>query len=245
LKNLFESEPAYMPIAANVLPAADTRGRLLDAATVEFAERGFGGARIREIVARAGTNLAAINYHFGGKEPLYAAVLEHHAHRAITAHPTHLAAGFAELPPERRLELFIRGLLMRVLDDDPGAMFARLIAREILDPTPALDHLANAFVRPQAQALCEIIAEITGERPASAAVCRCTMSIVGQCMSLHFLRHVLRRVFPEVPFTLDAVDALVRHILAFSLDGLRVAALAGEPRPRPRVAGAPRARRRA
>src|SRR5664279_1714199 len=98
------------------LPAAATRSRLIDAATVEFAQRGFGGARIREIVARAGTNLAAVNYHFGGKEALYAAVLEHHAQRTIAAYPTHLAAGLAAMPPERRLELFIRGLLLRVLD---------------------------------------------------------------------------------------------------------------------------------
>ena len=130
-------------------PAADTRERLLDAATAEFAERGYRGVRIREIVARAGTNLAAINYHFGGKEALYSAVLEHHARRALTAHPTHAAVGAANLTAMQRLELFISGLLMRVLDDDPAAMFTRLIAREMLDPTPALDRLAHAFVRPQ------------------------------------------------------------------------------------------------
>jgi TetR/AcrR family transcriptional regulator, regulator of cefoperazone and chloramphenicol sensitivity len=100
-------------------------------------------------------------------------------------------------------------------------------------------------VRPQALALCEIIGQIAGERSSSAAVKRCAVSIVSQCMSLHFQRHVLRRVFPELPFTLDAVDALVRHILVFSLGGLRAAAKVGERNPRPPVAGAPRARRRA
>jgi AcrR family transcriptional regulator len=238
---LFEL-PDAMPISVAPAPAAATRSRLIDAATVEFAERGFGGARIREIVARAGTNLAAVNYHFGGKEALYAAVLEHHAQRTIAAHPTHLAAGFGALPPERRLELFIRGLLLRVLDDDPSAMFTRLIAREMLDPTPALDGLANAFVRPQALALCEIVGEIAGMGPASAAVQRCAVSIVSQCMNLHFQRHVLRRVFPDLPLTLDALDGLVRHILVFSLDGLRAAA-AGDTKPRSRAVGATRRRR--
>jgi len=233
-----------MPTSAATLPAAATRIRLIDAATVEFAERGFGGARIREIVARAGTNLAAVNYHFGGKESLYTAVLEHHAQRTIAAHPTNLAEGFAALPPEGQLESFIRGLLMRILDDDPNAMFTRLIAREMLDPTPALDRLANVFVRPQALALCEIIGAIAGERPSAAAVKRCAVSIVSQCMNLHFQRHVLRRVFPELPLTLDAVDGLVRHILVFSLDGLRAAAAGEINRPRSRAVGATRARRR-
>src|SRR5664279_5102307 len=219
---------------ATTLPAVDTRGRLLDAATVEFADRGYGGARIRDIVTRARTNLAAVNYHFGGKEALYAAVLEHHAQRAVTTHPTHLAAGFANLPSERRLELFIRGLLMRVLDDDPNAMFTRLIAREMVDPTPALDRLANVFVRPQAEALCGIIAEITRLRPAATPVKRCAVSIVSQCMNLYFQRHVLRRVFPELSLALDAVDDLTAHILAFSLGGLRTITATGKRSPRPR-----------
>jgi TetR/AcrR family transcriptional regulator, regulator of cefoperazone and chloramphenicol sensitivity len=235
--------PAAVP-TPSPKPVADTRGRLLDAATAEFAERGFGGARIREIVARAGTNLAAINYHFGGKEALYAAVLEHHARRALATHPTHAAAGTAKLSPRHRLELFIRGLLMRVLDDDPAAMFTRLIAREMLDPTPALDSLAHAFARPQVEALCAIIAEITNAPATSDPVKRCAISVASQCMNLHFQRHLLRRVFPDLPLTVDAVDAIARHILAFSMGGMRAAALA-ERRSRPTAVAAPRQRRRA
>jgi TetR/AcrR family transcriptional regulator, regulator of cefoperazone and chloramphenicol sensitivity len=236
--------PSAVPIPSTK-PSAATRGRLLDAATAEFAERGYGGARIREIVARAGTNLAAINYHFGGKEALYAAVLEHHARRAVTTHPTQPATGAAQPPAHTRLELFIRGLLMRVLDDDPTAMFTQLLAREMLNPTPALDVLAHAFARPQMEALCAIIAEITGAKASSDAVRRCAISVVSQCMNLHFQRHVLKRIFPELPLTVDAVDVLTAHIAAFSLGGVRAATMAGEARARPAAAAAPRQRRRA
>jgi AcrR family transcriptional regulator len=227
-------EPTVPAPTATPLPSA-TRGRLLDAATAEFAERGYGGARIREIVARAGTNLAAINYHFGGKEALYAAVLEHHALRALTTHPTHAARGAGCSTAEQRLEVFIRGLLMRILDDDPAAMFTRLIAREMLNPTPALDKLAQSFARPQVEALCAIVAEITGAPPASEPVKRCAISVASQCMNLHFQRHVLRRVFPELPLDVAAVDALTRHILAFSLGGMKAAAAAAAPRQRRRA----------
>src|SRR5512139_3551664 len=54
-------------------PAPD---RILDAAERLFAERGFEGASVRDLAAAAGVNLAAINYHFGGKEALYRAVGE-------------------------------------------------------------------------------------------------------------------------------------------------------------------------
>jgi len=62
------------------MPADDaTKTRLLEAAGEEFADKGFGGATVRAICARAGANVAAINYHFGDKERLYIeAVIEAH-----------------------------------------------------------------------------------------------------------------------------------------------------------------------
>src|SRR6266446_2870372 len=48
-----------------------TRERLLDAAEKLFAARGFRATSVRDITAEAGCNLAAVNYHFGGKVNLY------------------------------------------------------------------------------------------------------------------------------------------------------------------------------
>jgi len=57
-------------------PGADpgSRRRLLAAALDEFADKGFAGARVGEIAARAGVNKQLISYYFGGKEGLYRAV---------------------------------------------------------------------------------------------------------------------------------------------------------------------------
>ena len=57
-------------------PSILTRRRILKAASRIFAEHGFEGASIRDIVTKADVNQAAINYHFGSKEGLYRAVLE-------------------------------------------------------------------------------------------------------------------------------------------------------------------------
>jgi TetR/AcrR family transcriptional regulator len=48
-----------------------TRARILDAAIEEFSAKGFAGARVSEIAARAGVNPQLIAYYFDGKEGLY------------------------------------------------------------------------------------------------------------------------------------------------------------------------------
>lgn len=53
----------------------DPKARIADAAIEEFALRSLDGARIREIARKSNTNVAAISYHFGGKEGLYKAVI--------------------------------------------------------------------------------------------------------------------------------------------------------------------------
>lgn len=61
-------------------PANDTRQRLIDAATRAFAEHGVSGASLLEITRQAGQrNRGAVHYHFGSREGMLVAVLEHQA----------------------------------------------------------------------------------------------------------------------------------------------------------------------
>lgn len=54
----------------------ETKRNILDAAVAEFSEKGLAGARVDDIAARTRTTKRMIYYYFGGKEQLYAAVLE-------------------------------------------------------------------------------------------------------------------------------------------------------------------------
>lgn len=56
--------------------ADTTRDLLLDAAEELFGEHGYAATSLRRLTTAAGANLAAVNYHFGGKEGLAKAVLE-------------------------------------------------------------------------------------------------------------------------------------------------------------------------
>lgn len=53
-----------------------TRANILAAGQAIFAEKGYSGANVNEIVALAQTTKPMIYYHFGSKEGLFAAVLE-------------------------------------------------------------------------------------------------------------------------------------------------------------------------
>jgi AcrR family transcriptional regulator len=54
---------------------SDTRARLLDTAERLFGEQGFDATSLRQIIAEAGVNLAAIHYHFGSKQELLDALV--------------------------------------------------------------------------------------------------------------------------------------------------------------------------
>jgi AcrR family transcriptional regulator len=60
------------------MASADTKTALLDAAKQLVGERGYAATSVRELAAAAGTNIAAVNYHFGSREKLLnRAVLEY------------------------------------------------------------------------------------------------------------------------------------------------------------------------
>ncbi len=53
----------------------DTREKLLKTAAKLFAQKGYTGTSVRDIVQRAGANLSAVQYYFGGKNGLYLATV--------------------------------------------------------------------------------------------------------------------------------------------------------------------------
>src|SRR5208283_4141714 len=57
-------------------PKRPTKEKIMDAAEKLFARRGFHGTSVRAITGAAGVDLALVNYHFGSKKQLLAAVLE-------------------------------------------------------------------------------------------------------------------------------------------------------------------------
>jgi AcrR family transcriptional regulator len=210
----------------------DTRQQLLEAAGEVFAEQGFRAATVREICRRAAANVAAVNYYFGGKEGLYTEVLRLAHHCSVAKYPPNmgLAAGAA---PAERLHAFVRSFLWRIFDQGQPSWHGKLMSREMVEPTAALDSLVEENVRPRAELLESIVRALMGPGARAEDVRLASMSVVAQCLFYFHSRPVIERLYPQQSYAPKDIERLADHITRFSL-----AALAGW-RLRRRRGGAP------
>ena len=194
----------------------ETRERLIDASARLFAERGFSKVTVREICRRARANVAAVNYHFGGKQGLYDEIVNSAIRTMQKTTDEIRKAGTGE-PPEEQLATFVRIFLSRVMEHRDGWIH-QLMTREISDPTPALDRVIKNVVRPRMEYLAGVIAQLLRCRPDDVRVQYSVMSVQVQCLAL-----LNERAAKFQPFTLTPlrIEALVEHITKFSLAGIR------------------------
>ncbi len=123
---------------------------MLDAGEALFGEHGFAGASVRAVTAAAGTNLNAVNYHFGSKEGLFRAVVhrvmgpvnEEQLRRLTDLETERGAAGGAPSVGELIgayaapiIDLFER-------DEERGRRVSRLVARILADGGGGFDRAA-------------------------------------------------------------------------------------------------------
>jgi AcrR family transcriptional regulator len=192
-----------------------TRARLLEAAREVFSQQGFQAATVREICRRAEANVAAVSYHFGNKEGLLAEALNFT--QLATLQQTNRQANECS---KIRLRLFTHEFLLMLLDEQSASRQCRIMARELADPTPALDKIVREAIAPLHQFLGTLVREIVGEKVSEADLMRCVYSILGQCSFYYHSRPVLQRLRPELRYDADEIKAIAEHITDFSLAAL-------------------------
>lgn len=134
---------APRPVASETDP---TRERLLDAAEQLFLEYGFDGSSVRMVTTRAAANVAAANYHFGGKDELFTAMLARRFdpmnadRRALLARYEKRTARATPSADQILAAMFVPALAIarRLRASDPAIDFLRLLGRAYVDPSPVL-----------------------------------------------------------------------------------------------------------
>lgn len=198
-----------------------TRERLLEAAGRTFAEKAFREATVREICDRADANVAAVNYHFGGKQRLHREVLQQVFHYAMEKYPPEPPGN--GLAPRERLHVFVRSFLMQRLDPDRPAWHRRLLAREMAEPSPAMREFVRKAIRHNHGALREILSDLAGPRGDAKTLDLAMGSLLGQCRFHLHGRWWPADSVPGASVSADGVDELARKITDFTVAALRAA----------------------
>jgi AcrR family transcriptional regulator len=198
---------------------AETRQRLLQAASRVFAQKGYHDASVADICRSAGANIAAVNYHFGGKDALYAEVWRHIFETFMQAYP--IDGGLpADSPAEQRLYALVLALLQRPFDDGRLGEGFQLAVREMVSPTEVFAGTYGELVTPVRSRTHALIRELLGPRASAQQVLYCEISLINQCLSANFSRGRRKLLFGRERFTRAQLEELARHISDFSLGGI-------------------------
>jgi len=195
-----------------------TRERLLETAGQVFAAKGYRGTTVRDICEHARANVAAVNYHFGGKRPLYREVLSSIFGYAMGKYPADGGQTDAATA-EDKLRAFVSAFLKRMLDPDQPAWHRRLLGREMMEPSREMRSAVERHVGQAQKLLRGILRELLGPKAKADHVDLCTASIAGQCLFYH-RRHSVSKMLRNIKLTPEGVDTLAAHITEFSLYGL-------------------------
>lgn len=103
-----------------------TRDKIIQTAAAQFAEKGYNGVSIRDITQKAGVNLGAITYHFGGKEGLFTTIMSQKRKPLMRIMEQAL---HSELGPREKLEYIMTNAGLHIMHTDPSlrVIFARTL----------------------------------------------------------------------------------------------------------------------
>lgn len=161
---------------------------LIHAAVELFADHGYDGASTRDIAAAAKQNLASINYYFGGKEGLYAAVLEEFFRRKHAEAGASITAARAlrddpARTPDRilnEIRNWLRASIMALAQEDRQShAFMRLMMREQFAPTKAFKKFFARMMDPSEDPFGMLIAAYLERDPDTVETFLITHALVG------------------------------------------------------------------
>lgn len=195
-----------------------TRLGIIEAAGELLGERGYDGTTAKAVSERAGVNMAAINYHFGGRDGLYVAVLRE-VHQRVMSLAFMRQIADSDAPPSEKLRHFLREMVRHILHPDQWAL--RVWAREVLSPSPLLDQVLREEVAPKFDVLAGIVAQLT-RRPANdAALPQLVLSVAAPCLMLLVAgRH---QATPLQPLFAQDPTELADRLWRFAMAGLQAA----------------------
>ena len=197
---------------------ADSRGRILAAATAEFAARGYAGAGIDRIARRARLNKAMIYYHFASKQALYREIIRE-MYAAVQVRFEVIVSGHEA--PDRKLAACLAALIEEA---EKRPYFPAILLREVAEGAPRFDSEIYRLIASLYQSVRAVLTD--GQRTGAFAAVHPVVGYMGMMAPILFFlatapaRRQMQRVQANELTDLDPRAFLVRH-QEFALRALR------------------------
>ena len=221
-----KTKPAQVPLRAARADGIEKRCHLLQVAGRLYAEKGYARTTSKEICEAAGTDMAAVNYHFGSKGALYDAVLtEAHAHlfRIDDLEKIAQSRGSPESKLRALLSLLLQGSKANSQSSLPWGL--QVLVHEIMAPSSHIAALAQKVALPKVRLVKIIVAGVIGVPVEHPVVQRAIAFVVMPCIMLAIAPRQLRQtVLPVLSADPQALHDDMTH---YALAGLK----AIKPRP--------------
>lgn len=211
--------PTARRAAGQKRPREDTRELLLRAACSLFAARGYRETRTQDVCRLAHANIAAVNYHFGGKKELYRAVWDRALERAV--HDEAASGRLSKDPDRTWLYEYVRACVLSVFDAGSAGILSRLMAAELADPSPISAELLATHIAPRRAELEERLRRMVGPGVSDYQIGCCIFAIHAQFTALAVSHAARKSLFgTDAPAPREA-EQFAREICAFVIGGIR------------------------
>ena len=205
----------------------DTKQRILDAAELLFAQKGYRGTSLRAITGQADVNLAAVNYHFGSKGTLLEEVIKR---RLLPLNETRLKRIEAVCNDARKegktpeiesvLLAFIEPTLLFKESSPEAEHFVTFIGRSITDPDDTVRQVFHQLIKPLFQLLFETACEALPGLPKDLVFWRLHFTIGSLFHTLHICGKF--KTDDSIPFDTDMdSQTLMNLIIPFVTAGMK------------------------
>lgn len=213
--------PAFSVKSDHTGRSAATREKLINAGLDLFGSMGYDAATTRRLAERAGVNLAAIPYHFGGKEGLYHAVVRFISDTILEEAGPGLKEGAAILGrPDASREHLLQGLeqVLRafgrfIIGSEYARWFGPIIMKEQMQPSAAFDIIFDGGLGMGHKTLCRFVARLMDRPEDDPETVIRAHTILGQIMAFRAGREIFLRQINRKTLTEEAVEELLGVIM--------------------------------
>ena len=206
----------------------ETRAQLIQAGLKLFGRLGYEAVATRMLAREADVNLAAIAYHFGGKQGLYEAVTESVVTeirgRALPMAET-LRKDLAEAGADRTklaaaAERFVRAEIGTFVSHGPRQEQIGLVLREYAAPSSAFPILFKNLIEPMHRAVSTLTGAVLGVPADEPRAILAAHALIGQIIGFAIAKQPLLHRLGWTDYTPERIAAIADVLVPMALNGL-------------------------